>query len=179
VYVIPGNHDYYTFEAVRNKRYETLFSDYNISNKYPVVITLPNSTPLIFLHTVRANVVSSRGAIDKQQIHQLGEIISALDKPAVICGHYPVLHHTPEYYSSYFRQLKNANLLRKVLLNTKVPLLYIAGHVHHYSFNRDDRNPLVTYLCTPPLFYTKDRHGGFCEITIHENLFDVQLRTIP
>lgn len=178
IYVIPGNHDYYTFESVRRKRYETIFSEYCISGTYPIITHLPDGTSLISIHTVRPNFLSSRGVIDEGQIYRLGEIIKSLDKPAIICAHYPVLHRTPEYYSSYSRALKNANILRDVLIKTKVNLLYIAGHVHHYSLNKDNTNPLVTYLCSPPLFYSKRRKGGFCEIAIEKDQFNIQICSV-
>lgn len=177
VYVIPGNHDYYTFEAIREKRYETLFSEYLLSEKYPTVIPLYDGTPLILLHVVKPNFLSSRGVIDKGQLHRLREIIQSLDKPAVVCAHYPVLHHTKEYHSSYSRQLKNAHLLREVLIQTRVPILYIAGHVHHYSLSKDETNPLITYLCSPPLFYTKVKRGGFSEITLETGNFSIHLNS--
>lgn len=178
VYVIPGNHDYYTFESVRNHRYETLFSEYNLPKTYPAVVHLSDGTPLIFIHTVRPNILSSRGVIDRGQLQRLEEIIVSLEKPAIVCGHYPVLHHTPEYYSSYSRRLINSNLLREVLKRTKIPVLYIAGHVHHYSLNKDDTQTRVTYLCSPPLFYSQQRKGGFSEISIKGNQFDIQLKTL-
>ncbi len=178
LYVIPGNHDYYTFEAIRKKRYETFLSEYLLSEKYPTVISLYDGTPLILIHTVKPNFLSSRGVIDKDQLHRLREIIPSLDKPAVVCGHYPVLHHTKEYHSSYSRQLKNAHLLREVLVQTKVPILYIAGHVHHYSLSKDETNPLITYLCSPPLFYSKVRNGGFCEITLENGNFNIKLNSV-
>jgi len=178
VYVIPGNHDYYTFEAVRRRRYETIFKEYCLSDAYPTVIPSSDGTSLVFLHTVRPNIISSRGEIDNEQIQKLKEIVSSLKSPSIVCGHYPILHQTPEYYSSYSRRLKNADSLRKVLIQTKVPLLYIAGHVHHYSLNRDEVNPLVTYLCSPPLFYSQQRNGGYCEITIENNQFHIQLKNL-
>lgn len=178
VYVLPGNHDYYTFEAVRNRRYETLFSEYNISEHYPAVVHLPDGTPLILLHTVRPNILYSRGVIDRSQLRRLEEIIVSLEKPAIVCGHYPVLYHTREYCSSYSHRLKNSDLLREVLIRTKVPLLYIAGHVHHYSLSKDDAQPLITYLCSPPLFYSERRKGGFSEITINDNQFHVRMKTL-
>ena len=178
VYIIPGNHDYYTFEAVRNKRYETLFSEYSPPKTYPAVVHLPDGTPLILIHTVRPNILSARGVIDREQLQRLEKIIVSLERPAIVCAHYPVLHHTPEYYSSYSHRLKNSDLLREILVKTKVPILYIAGHVHHYSLNKDDAQPLVTYLSSPPLFYSQQRNGGFSEITIKNNQFDIQIKTL-
>ncbi|MGC8737528.1 MAG: metallophosphoesterase family protein [Candidatus Hydrogenedens sp.] len=178
IYIIPGNHDYYTFEAIRYKRYENLFSEYFIPEDYPAIIYLSDGTPLILIHTVRPNLISSRGVIDTKQLKRLEKIIVSLDRPAIVCGHYPVLHQTPEYYSSYSRRLKNSNLLRKILIQTTVPLLYLAGHVHHYSVNKDDTQPLITYLCSPPLFYSQPRKGGFSEITLKDNQFNIQMKTL-
>jgi len=178
VYVIPGNHDYYTFEAVRNKRYETVFSEYCPDETYPATVHLPDGTPLILIHTVRPNILSARGVIDREQLQRLEKIILSLEKPAIVCGHYPVLHHTPEYYSSSSHRLKNSEMLREILIKTKVPILYMAGHVHHYSLNKEEAQPLVTYLCSPPLFYSQQRKGGFSEITIKDNQFDIQMKTL-
>ncbi len=178
VFVIPGNHDYYTFESVRQKRYETLFSEYSISNTYPAMVPMPNGIKLILLYTVRPNILSSRGEIDKKQIQQLKEILSSLDQPAIICAHYPILHHTREYYSSYSRRLKNADLLRKAIIQTSVPTLYIAGHVHHYSLTPDKQNPCVQYLCSPALFYNKEKNGGFSIITFEDGKFNISFNSM-
>ncbi len=178
LFVIPGNHDYYTFECVKKKRFETLLSDYCLTDDYPIVVKLPNGIPIIFLHTVRPNILSSRGEIDKEQIEKLNEIISSLHTPAVVCSHYPVLHHTPEYYSSYSRRLKNADLLRQTITQTRVPLLYVAGHVHHYSLTQDKNNPLVQYLCSPAFFYNQKRGGGFSIITLKEDTFSIAFQSL-
>jgi len=178
VFVIPGNHDYYTYEAVRKKRCEKILSEYIIPNDDVAMTYLSDNTPLIFLHTVRPNFLTSRGEISLKQIQQLKDILQKIDKPTVICAHYPVLHHTPEYYSSYSRKLENSNHLREVLIQTKVPLLYVAGHVHHYSLSRDRDNPLVQYLISPALFYNCERNGGFSEITIQNGEFHVSLKSI-
>lgn len=177
LYLIPGNHDYYTFESVRLHRFEKSLHEFVLSDNYPVRTQLPTGHELILLQSARANLLSSRGILSIEQISQLDKWITELEQPTIIACHYPVLHRTPEYYSSFSRRLINANRLKATLQKTKVPILYLTGHVHRYSYVQDKINPLVTYLCSPPLFYKAKRGGGFCIIKVSKLGFDVQLIT--
>lgn len=174
VYIIPGNHDYYTFKSVRGKLFENIFDKYLLSGEFPISVQLTDGLSIVFLHTVKPNLLSSRGKISRNQIKRLEEIICNSKLPMVVCAHYPVLHKTETYYSNITRRLGNARLLRQVLQRTRVPLLYIAGHVHHYSYTVDNKNSLVTYLTTPPLFYKRERNGGYCKIVFDGEKFDVK-----
>ncbi|MCX8064728.1 MAG: metallophosphoesterase [Candidatus Hydrogenedentes bacterium] len=179
VYIIPGNHDYYTFESVRRKRFEFFFKDYLISEEYPYSVRIDDNLTVIFLHTVRPNFLSSRGVISKEQVEKLGEMIATNKTPVIVCGHYPILHKTDTYYSNATRRLKGARFLRKVIVQAQTSLLYIAGHVHHYSYTVDRDNSRVSYLTTPPLFYRKDKEGGFCEITLCGEDFKIKFHLLP
>lgn len=175
LYLIPGNHDYYTFESVRRRRFEEFFDDYLVSKDYPAFVKLEENLSMIFLHTVKPNLLSSRGCISPEQVEKLGVIINDSSSPLIVCSHYPVLHRTDTYYSNLTRRLVNAKLLRSVLIKSRVPLLYIAGHVHHYSYTVDKENSLVSYLTTPPLFYRREFNGGYCEINFDGEKFGVKL----
>ncbi len=175
VYLIPGNHDYYTFESVRNRQFERFFGEYLVSGGYPAGVKLEGNLSMIFLHTVMPNFFSSRGVISREQLEKLAGIVKNSNLPVIVCAHYPVLHRTETYYSNVTRRLGNASLLRQVLIGSRVPLLYIAGHVHHYSYTVDRDNSLVAYLTTPPLFYKREYNGGYCEISFDGEKFGVKL----
>ena len=175
VYLIPGNHDYYTFESVRKKQFEKFFGGYLVSDEYPVVVKLNDNLTIVFLNTVKPNLLSSRGAISQKEIEELEKILASGTAPMIVSAHYPVLHKTETYYSNITRRLGNSKLLRRALIKSKVPLLYIAGHVHHYSYTVDKENPLVAYLTTPPLFYRREFNGGYTEINFNGEKFSVKL----
>lgn len=173
VHLLPGNHDVYTFESQRKRRFETHFAPFLPPGGYPARVDLPGGTPLVLIPTVRANWLSSRGGIRRHELEKVRELLEECPPgPVLAAGHYPYLHRAPGYRSGWSRQLANAEALRAVLAESGREILYVAGHVHRFSHARDPEWPNLRCLTIPPLFL--QRHGetacgAFAEIHVERD----------
>jgi hypothetical protein len=182
LYVMPGNHDVYTFEAARNQRFEKHFAEFMPPDGYPCRYTLPGGTPLILAPTVGPNWLSSCGRISDADIDRTLALVTACPPGPILVGaHYPVLHRTETYHSSPTRRLRNAERFRRALGESGREILYIAGHVHGGSLVRDAQYPALSYLTTSALF----RHqappgpsGSFSEIHVAPGKFTAFRHTL-
>jgi predicted MPP superfamily phosphohydrolase len=177
VHLVPGNHDVYTFESERTRRFEKHLKAFIPDQGYPSRVTLPNGTPLLLIPTVSANYLSAKGRIRKKEIEEALRLIEGCPPgPVLVAAHYPVLHKTHGYDSSPDRQLRNADLLREALGSCGREILYMAGHVHRFSYTADPHFSNVEYLTTPAFFMRRHGHverGAFSEIHIDEEGFHV------
>jgi 3',5'-cyclic AMP phosphodiesterase CpdA len=174
--VLPGNHDVYTFEAQRARRFESHFDGLVPDQGYPSSTTLPGGTPVILVPTVSPTLLSSKGTISPEQIQAAAALLDACDGPVVVAAHYPVLHHTYGYASGPGRRLRNAQSLREMLGASGRTVLYVCGHVHRFSHVQDPDFPSLQHLSTGA-FFRNDRHNGtqgeFSEIHVADGAFHV------
>jgi hypothetical protein len=94
----------------------------------------------------------------------------------VVVGHYPFLNETKGYTVNPNRQLRNAEALRRALGESGKPVLYVCGHVHRFSFERDSEYPNVVHLTTGAFFRTaheSNSEGEFSEVRIGRGAFEV------
>ncbi len=177
VFVVPGNHDVYTFESVRRKRFERHFRDYLPAEGYPCRVDLPGGTPMVLAPTVSANWLSSKGRITGAEAERTAELVAACPPGPVLVGaHYPVLHETHAYRTSPGRRLRKAELLRRALGASGRDVLYLSGHVHRFSYVRDTTYPLLRHVSTTALFMQRPdgaHPGGFSEVRVHKDGFTV------
>lgn len=177
IIAIPGNHDVYTFESVRARRYRQYLGDFGPGERLPCRVVLPGGTPLVLAPTVCANVLSSAGRIGAADAEAVRDLITHAPRgPVLVMGHYPVLHETHAYRSTPSRQLRHAELLHAALGDTGRHVLYLAGHVHRFSYVRDPRHKHLAHL-TSNAFFLQRRHdrinGAFTEIHREEKDFRV------
>ena len=178
--VLPGNHDVYTFEAMRERRFEHYFRDFVPPGGFPARLTLRGGTPLVLIPTVRPNVVSSKGFISTREIDAVAALLDTCDRPTVVAGHYPVLARTYGYSTTSSRRLVNAAALLDVFGSFQYPLLYVCGHVHRFSFVRDARFPHVAHLSTGAFFRDareSQRQGEFTEVHVMADHFETYHHT--
>jgi hypothetical protein len=177
IIAIPGNHDVYTFSAARRQRWARHFGEYLPAKSLPCRVCLPGGTPLVLAPTVCPNLVSSRGRITDDDALETARLTMETPSGSVIvAGHYPLLHKTATYASSASRQLRNAETLRNALGETGRNILYVAGHVHRFSYTRDVYWPNLSHLTAPALFLQRRGMacaGAFLEIHAHENDFSI------
>jgi len=177
ILVVPGNHDVYTFEAQRNRRLERYLGDFLPAEGYPCRFELPGGTPVILAPTVCTHLVSSRGRITDTEIQAVKQLIAETPPgPVIVGGHYPVLHRTPAFASGPLRRLRNAAALRRIFGSSGRRILYISGHVHHFSYVQDSRYENVQHLMTSALFLQRRNRGpagSFAEIQVRSEGFDV------
>ncbi|HRI87677.1 MAG TPA: metallophosphoesterase [Candidatus Hydrogenedentes bacterium] len=176
IHLLPGNHDVYTFGSQRTRRFEHHFAPYLHADGCPARVTLPGGTPMILVPTVCANWLSSRGRISDEEIAQVRALVDATEGPIIVAGHYPVLARTVAYELTPQRQLRNATALHDALGESGKEILYIAGHVHRFSYGRDPRHRNLTHLTTGTFFghnAAEGLSGEFCEVRVNPTGFSV------
>lgn len=144
--VYPGNHDVYTFESARKRRFEEYLSRWQLDAPLPALHSLTNGTPLLTVPTVCPNLLSSRGRITDAEVARAAALMKDLPEPLLVTGHYPLLITTAAYHSKPSRRLRNSEALRQVLGATGKRTLYVAGHVHRFSYEQDPEYANLTHL---------------------------------
>jgi len=180
VHVLPGNHDVYTFESVQRKRFEQHFAEFLPEAGYASLQRLPGGTPLILVPTVCPRHLSASGLVTRETVDKVAALLNECGPRVVVAAHYPVLSKTHGYSSHPLRRLENAEALRDILIASGKKILYVCGHVHRFSFQRDAQSPNVEFLSTGA-FFRKSRETGidgeFAEIGIRENGFTILRHT--
>lgn len=176
VHLLPGNHDVYTFESARRKRFEKYFAEFLPEGGYPALQRLPGGTPLILVPTVCPRHFSASGLVTRETVDKVAALLNECGPRVVVAAHYPILSKTHGYASNAFRRLENAETLREVLVASRRKILYVCGHVHRFSYQRDAQSPDIEYLSTSA-FFRRSRETGidgeFAEIGIREDGFSV------
>ncbi|MBI4559321.1 MAG: metallophosphoesterase, partial [Candidatus Hydrogenedentes bacterium] len=157
--LIPGNHDVYTFESVRKRRFERYFGEYLPSEGLPTKKRLTGGTSLLLVPTVCPNLLSSRGRITAETLERVKKLLESSPESVLCAAHYPLLTRTRTYYSRPSRRLRNAEALRQVLGTSGKRILFIAGHTHRQSYEADPDFPHLWHL-TAPAFFARDPHGA-------------------
>ncbi|HDP35290.1 MAG TPA: metallophosphoesterase, partial [Candidatus Hydrogenedentes bacterium] len=163
VYMTAGNHDMYTFESRRRRRFEKHFGDRLDDADKPRLSYLPGGAPLLILPTAAPNMLTSRGHITTAQMLEARRLIEeAPEGRLVVLAHYPVLPNPTAFHYGVTRPLFSSRRVRRILGDANRPILYLAGHVHVFSRTVDPRFPNLEQITTSALFYQK-RHfpGGF------------------
>lgn len=178
-YAIPGNHDVYTFEAIRAKRFERYLGGWTPPGGLPSKVTLPGGAPMIFAPTVCPNFLSSRGRISAAEIAQVCDLVSGCEQDSVLVGaHYPVLEHGPGFKTAWSRRLEGADAFRRALGATGKRILYCCGHAHKFGYLQDPHHENLTHLCTGAFFLHRTgaaERGTFSEIHVKEKAVEVYL----
>lgn len=178
VTVIPGNHDVYTFKAERRVVFGKHFFPWLTQEPPPCIQPLANGTPVLYIPTVCANFLSSKGRITAAQLHEVESLLRQAESPIVVAAHYPVLNETEGYVINENRQLREADQLRNVIGASKKSVLYVCGHVHRFSDTVDALYPNVRHVTTGALFRTAHESGLEGDLSVigvrDDGSFDVE-----
>ncbi len=174
--VFSGNHDVYTFESERKHRFEEYLGEWMPASTLPTRGAIAGGTPILYVPTARANLISSRGRITPNEVDAVRELLRAHRDPLIVAAHYPLLDRTYGYEMTSHRRLCGAGALREALGSYAGRLLYVAGHVHRFSHVIDPTYPFVNYLTSGALF-RRDRVAGhtgeFSEVRVGQGGFRV------
>ncbi len=174
--VIPGNHDVYTFESARKRRFEQYLGEWVPAPSLPAVARLAGGTPVVYVPTVCPNLLTSRGRITASEIDAVHQILPQVSGPLIVAGHYPLMDRTYGYSTTTHRRLRGAMALREALGRYAGRILYISGHVHRFSHVIDPTYPFITYLTTGALFrhdHEKGHTGEFSEVRVGQGGYRV------
>jgi len=165
--VFAGNHDVYTFESARHRRFEKYLGEWQPADRLPALVPLGDGFPVLYVPTACPNLVSSKGRIAPGEIDDVRGLLNQTSGPLLVAGHYPILDHTYGYVTKPNRRLRNAAVLGAALRSHRGPALYACGHVHRFSFVRDPASPSLLHLSTGALFrydHATGYSGDFSEI---------------
>jgi hypothetical protein len=163
--VIPGNHDVYTFESVRHRRFEKYLGEWLPAKHLPTVRSLSGGFPVVYVPTVCPNLLSSKGRTLPAELAACRAALSKTSGPVLVAGHYPVLERTCGYITKPNRRLRDAEALGAVLREYRDPLFYFSGHVHRFSFVRDPISSGLTHLTSGALFRRDHAAGHTAEFS--------------
>lgn len=152
VTVISGNHDVYTFESVRKKSFGKYFFQWLPDEPPPCAHALSGGRPIIYTPTVCPNFISSKGNITEREIEDTVALIETALSPVIVVGHYPLLNETAAYSAGLNRRLRNAEKLRLALHESGKQIVYVCGHVHRFSDERDPKFSNIRHVTTGALF---------------------------
>jgi hypothetical protein len=165
--VFAGNHDVYTFESTRHRRFEKYLGDWLPAARLPAVVPLRDGFPVLYVPTVCPNLISSKGRITPGETEAVRDLLGQVSGPLLVSGHYPILDRTYGYATKPSRRLRNAAALGAALRAYKHPALYFCGHVHRFSHVQDPVAPNLTHLTSGALFrydHSTGNSGDFSEI---------------
>lgn len=176
IVAIPGNHDVYTFESVRKRRFEHFFSQWLPREPLPCVFNLRGGTPVLLIPTVRPNFMSSQGYVSQQTIQDVETLLSETERSIIVAAHYPLIHWAKDYVAPVGRRLLHADALREVVGRHPYPVLYIAGHNHRFHLEQDKEFGHLTHVCTGSFLWQNEHlgtKGEFCEFGVDETMIQV------
>lgn len=167
--LVPGNHDLYTFEAQRKRRFERYLGEFLPKEGYPCRVQLPGGVSLLLVSMVRPNLLTSRGCVTPATIKAVAQLLEGCGETALVAGHYPILTDPSGRRVAWDRRLGNAESLRELLRRSGRRILYLCGHEHRFSYLRDSDYPALEQVSTAPLLAANRQrgfHGEFTEVHV-------------
>lgn len=132
--VIPGNHDAYTHDAVREGRFEQAFGPW--MHKAGAIARLDvGPVTVLGLDPNAPRWVNAHGVVPQAQLDGLAAALAEpqlADRVVVLTLHYPVVDRHGAIYDGKRHGLLNARALLAVLSAAPVrPVMVLHGHIHH------------------------------------------------
>jgi 3',5'-cyclic AMP phosphodiesterase CpdA len=133
VIAIPGNHDHYTKNAWRTKRFYQVLDDlegknYSLKKDGLAAVDLNASWMVVALDTALAtSLTSSRGCFSEELEEKLVSLLSKIppSKQILMLNHFPFFQH-----ERLNKTLERADALKSVLKRFTNVRLYLNGHTH-------------------------------------------------
>lgn len=133
---VPGNHDLYTYGAVRERVFESAFAAWQQGERadpdhlYPFAKKVGHVW-LIALNSAKANLFpwDATGRVGKPQLERLKQLVAGLDPgPRIVVSHYPILTRSRKPEARWHR-LKDWKRTRDAAAECGINL-WLHGHKH-------------------------------------------------
>lgn len=132
--VMPGNHDVYTRDAVKNDWMQKRFAQWMGEGPWPRVHQLDDSLSIIAVQVCRPDVLSS-GKISAVELERLNQVLGEekkLGRSTIVAAHYPVRGRDGQPHRPRSRAIVNKEALEAVLSkHSDVITAFVHGHEHH------------------------------------------------
>jgi 3',5'-cyclic AMP phosphodiesterase CpdA len=152
-FLVPGNHDRYTFSSARTRRFEANFEQWT-SSSWPHARRLCDGVDLLGLDPTRPTLLHAHGELGKAQRDAAVKLIDNLPeppRPLVVLCHYPIGEPAGERPESPHHGLRDARALVELLPSDR-PVLYVHGHVHRpWCYRRADKPNILAINTGAPL----------------------------
>lgn len=136
---VPGNHDLYLADTIRETRFERHFGDlmhsdapeFRVDGLYPFVRLFGDDLAVIGVNSARPNPnpFSSRGSIPKVQLDALAKALAAFSaRICIVMTHYAPLRRDGSFDTPR-HGLAEATELMAICARPRVLLVH--GHIHH------------------------------------------------
>jgi 3',5'-cyclic AMP phosphodiesterase CpdA len=147
---VPGNHDVYVRDALRDGRFERYFGDlqpsdlrYAVDGRYPFVRLIGDDLAVVGVNSARPNsVVSSAGRVPDAQVAALERALAdeqLARRFVIVMTHYGILRRGGQPDHAH-HGLENAAEVMRACNRPRV--LYIHGHIHdHFCHAAADGRP--------------------------------------
>lgn len=168
--VIPGNHDRYTAEAARSRRFEAHFGRFMGDRRFPWLKRIEERTVILGLDPTRPHL-SARGYLPPAQMMEASRLVGTLASGTrlIVACHYPL--GAPDARGErelWSKRLENAEEVADWLRGVG-PHVYCCGHVHQaWAYRPRGMNGQVVLNPGPPLM-AEPPNGpapGFLEIEL-------------
>lgn len=129
-YVLPGNHDCYTRQAERDRRFYDFYPSQDLRAKRVECIPLKKGWWYIGLDcAVAGPLLCAYGHFFEETEQALIEALTAIPPQdrVILCNHFPLFPA-----GRPFHDLKRVQALQKTLQRFPQPVLYLHGHDHQY-----------------------------------------------
>jgi 3',5'-cyclic AMP phosphodiesterase CpdA len=138
---VPGNHDLYARDALRDGRFERYFGDlqqsdlpeYAADGAYPFVRLVGSELAVVGVNSARPNsIISSAGRVPDAQVEALSRVLDdarLAGRFVIVMTHYGILRRGGQPDHAH-HGLENADELMRVCSRPRV--LFIHGHIHHH-----------------------------------------------
>jgi predicted phosphodiesterase len=153
-YLVPGNHDRYTFTSHREKHFEHYFGRHAPTD-YPWRKQLAEGLHIIGLDATRANIFDASGDLGEAQRRRLAELLDELPRPVrqvfVVC-HYPIGNPPGFARQGPGHRMADMEQATRLLADSGLPIVYIHGHVHQpWCWRHRDAANVLTINCGAPV----------------------------
>ncbi|MEM0914504.1 MAG: metallophosphoesterase [Planctomycetota bacterium] len=130
-WVVPGNHDRYTFASTRERRLEGAMTGWEPSRGSPAFEELTDAWSMLLLDSASPNVATSRGRLSVSQKLALQAAVDGLNgkKGLVVVCHYPPA--VPEgVKDGGGRRLIDRDDMAEMVRGARGRVVWLHGHVH-------------------------------------------------
>jgi 3',5'-cyclic AMP phosphodiesterase CpdA len=146
-FVIPGNHDRYTFTASRRRRFEQYFAAHT-ADRWPHHEPIARRLHLMAIDATRPNLLLDRGRVGDAQRSALAHALDRVDRDdhiLMLC-HYTLGAPPDQPAEGRAHRLIDQTRLLTVLRESGRAVLFVHGHVHRPWCWRPDDAPGVVAL---------------------------------
>lgn len=149
ILAVPGNHDRYTRQAIRNRVFESALGSWVPEKKIPYAVELGEGVWLWGLDPTTSNGIGSFGSLkdeDVAQLHAWWSRSKGNVRELWILCHFPAEVPAADFVPDRGVQLRNADGLLAFMKESAVPILFLHGHYHHRWIHRGLRASNVVYV---------------------------------